>query len=124
MFVLKKTLIILLLGMYSFSVSGMTLHFNYCCGELSSIEFIATENCNEDSDPVACCSELEVQASLDDATHAKTFEFFNLLFESQLPQEISFNPSYSYIPRIIHAYDYSCLKPDRPLYLLNRVWRI
>lgn len=111
--------------MYSFSVSGMTLHFNYCCGELSSIELIPTENCNTDEDPVACCSELEVQASLDDATNSKTFEFFKLCCEALSCTHLSFKVS----PPPVSFEDYPDLVQStgsfgQPLYLLHRVWRI
>ncbi|MBX2938755.1 MAG: hypothetical protein KF880_01645 [Ferruginibacter sp.] len=122
---MKKFLIILLLGMYSFSVSGMTLHFNYCCGELSSIELIPTENCNQEDEPVTCCSELEVQASLDDATHSKTFEFFKLCCEAEhcLHQPFTVFPpgiQVEHYPDVIqHFFTYG-----QPLYLLHRVWRI
>lgn len=103
----------------------MTLHFNYCCGELSSIELIPSENCSQEDEPVTCCSELEVQASLDDATHAKTFEFFKGCCEAIQ----CIHTYYSLTPPAIGAADYPDLHPVRfteskPLYLLHRVWRI
>lgn len=46
---MKKGLVILLLLVYGFSVSGMAINLHYCCGKLKSVDLSATaKNCGGD----------------------------------------------------------------------------
>lgn len=37
---MKKFLVIMLLLVYGFSVTGMTISFHYCCGKLKSVDWV------------------------------------------------------------------------------------
>jgi hypothetical protein len=66
----KKILVILLLLVYGFSSTGMTLHFHYCCGKLDKVDFAAParkhcageENKKMGSKP--CCENKELNLKI------------------------------------------------------------
>jgi hypothetical protein len=108
--------------MYGFSVSGMTLHFNYCCGSFSSIELVPSDTCDEMMGEQKCCSDFQLHASNDDATFSKPLELIKFqaeafpitplcvfYIESTLMKEKSFFFRFETPPL------------QRPVYLKNRV---
>lgn len=110
--------------MFGFSISGMTLHFNYCCGELSSVEITPSENCDGMMGDKACCSEFELQASVDDATHFKPFELLKFVGEKHEPNEFLLVPDDVILLQQYYSTPHKVPLQKYPLYLLKREWLI
>lgn len=110
--------------MFGFSISGMTLHFNYCCGELNSIELTPSENCEGMMGNQPCCSEFELQASVDDATHFKPFELLKFISEVQTPFEFLLLPGDESVIQQQFSPPPAIPLQKYPLYLLKREWLI
>jgi hypothetical protein len=53
---LRKSLVAVLLALYSLSAIGMPLHFHYCKGELKHVTLLVQKGCHVEEAPVhACC---------------------------------------------------------------------
>jgi hypothetical protein len=81
----KKLTVILLLIIYGANVSGMTLHFHYCCGKLKSIDLnAATKNCfglmDHNMSKKKCCDNKQLTISI--KTDQKPVNALQLPFSS------------------------------------------
>ena len=65
---MKKFLVIVLMLMYGFSSTGMTLHLHYCCGKLDKIDFtpVKEKHCGagHKMGKKSCCDNKEVSLQL------------------------------------------------------------
>ena len=67
---MKKLLAIVILLVYGLSSTGMTVHFQYCCGMLEKIDFVppVTKHCAGDKgikiDSKKCCDDKEVNLKI------------------------------------------------------------
>jgi hypothetical protein len=133
---MKRSAILLLLFVYSFSAMGMTIHLHFCCGHLHSFSFLHSEEppcCNKkmhdrNEKPVIsrkCCNSQVVSLTVKDNQLTKSGSF--------LPK-ISF--SGMYLPVMLPAYaqpfpqkssfsfDHAPPELNDPVYLLTRNFRI
>lgn len=80
---MKKLFAIMLLLMYGFSSTGMTLHLHYCCGKLDAIDLSPVEDghCGGDHKVVkkTCCDEKQV--SLKIKSEQNLAKFLNPVFQ-------------------------------------------
>ncbi|HEX5669734.1 MAG TPA: hypothetical protein VFX73_13070 [Chitinophagaceae bacterium] len=64
---MKKFLVILLMLVYGYSATGMTLHLHYCCGKLKSIEWspVSDNECGEKHNmgTKPCCETKQISSS-------------------------------------------------------------
>jgi hypothetical protein len=64
---MRKTLVILLMLVYGYSATGMTLHLHYCCGKLKSIEWspVTDNECGEKHNmgTKPCCETKQISSS-------------------------------------------------------------
>jgi hypothetical protein len=82
---MKKLLVIMLMLMYGFSSTGMTLHLHYCCGKLDAIDLSpAKENhcgAGHKMSKKSCCDDKQVSLKL--KSEQSPAKFLNPVF--QLP---------------------------------------
>lgn len=65
---MKKLIAIIVLLVYGFSSSGMTLHFHYCCGQLDKVDFSPAkfDNCGAATKVISkwCCNDQQVDLKI------------------------------------------------------------
>ncbi len=127
-FQLKKLLIILLMFVYGFSASGMTVQFHYCCGKFKNVDWtpVKRSGCGNEhkmgSKP--CCETKQVIANASDhfnfLEEAKSLKFCDAIIESQYvgirqcPVRITITVAHIQSPPSI----------DFPLYIQHCVFRL
>lgn len=94
---MKKFLVVLLLLVYGFSVTGTSLHLHYCCGKLHQIDFAPAkkDRCDDGhmrmKSKASCCKEKEVAFKISgEQVHVKNFlpKFAVPAFSSILPLQL------------------------------------
>jgi hypothetical protein len=123
----KKFFLYIILALYGFSVTGMTIQFNYCCDELVGVELVpSNDHCDEENNVDACCKAIHVHPINDIPTTLKNDEVQKkiqvvlpspqvLVVEPIIIPETVIND----FPKVSDLFVY-----PRPLYLLHRVWLI
>lgn len=65
---MKKLIAIIVLLVYGFSSSGMTLHFHYCCGQLDKVDFSPAkfDKCGAATKVISkwCCNDQQVDLKI------------------------------------------------------------
>lgn len=128
---MKKLLAILILMVYGLSSTGMTLHFQYCCGKFEKIDLvpISTKNCAGDNGikeaNKKCCDDKEVHLKISsDQSASKILLAASYPIEIKTAQPDFFlcNPleTKKLLPEVFAPPPLSPL----PLFILNSVFRI
>ena len=80
---MKKLFAIVLLLMYGFSSTGMTLHLHYCCGKLDGIDLspVKDDHCSGSHKLIkkTCCDEKQVSLKL--KSEQNLAKFLNSVFQ-------------------------------------------
>jgi hypothetical protein len=91
---MKKLFAIMLLLVYGFSSTGMTLHLHYCCGKLDAIDLspVKDEHCGGKHKLIkkSCCDEKQVSLKL--KSEQNPAKFLNPVF--QLPAIKTVQPDF------------------------------
>lgn len=88
---MKKLVVILLLVLYGFSSTGMTLHFHYCCGKLAKVELTPVKDtCGKEhkNSKKPCCDEKQLSLKVK-ADHKGEEAAKLLLAPATLPKSYS-----------------------------------
>ena len=127
---MRKLLVILLMLVYGYSASGMTLHLHYCCGKLKGIEWspVADNDCGEKHNmgTKPCCETKQINSSKStDQDHTllvtEPVKFSKeAIFVYSDPTPVSTNTKEPAKPGLAHSPPYS----SAPLFIKYCVFRI
>jgi hypothetical protein len=128
---MKKILLIILLVVYSGSSIGVTIHFHYCGGSLSKVDFAANENSARKNgnarhdDSNKCCEDGQVELRIGDYQYLQKVELN--YFPAQILQQRYDNNIHRFFENSLLvkrvAYNQRFSKRQR-LFLMYRDFRI
>src|SRR6476659_6413428 len=122
---MKKILVIMLMLVYGFSSTGMTLQLHYCCGKLKSVELAPVNDpgCGNQhkmgSRPCCETKNIKSQTKADQDSYQLVFKIFNPftpgLFQTSGSELLV---SANDLPVVVHGYASPPIQ-SRSLFLLN-----
>ena len=95
---LKKSGAILLVLLYTLTVSGFAINLHYCGKLLASVKISApTESCTKGMHKMKCCNDKQIQVKVKDAHQNASFNFIAKTFAFDIPKTFlnSFLPALS-----------------------------
>ena len=126
---MKKLAVILIMLLYGFTSTGMTLQLHYCCGKLKSVEFFATEkkDCgmSHKMGSKPCCETKEFSGN-QHSDQLLQLQAINLMVApADIPAPVAHTPEIILPQTITHeASDTSPPDASTPIFIRNCVFRI
>lgn len=86
---LKKSGAILLVLLYTLTVSGFAINLHYCGKLLASVKISApVESCNKSMKKMKCCNDKQIHVKVKDAHQNASFNFIAKTFAFDIPKNI------------------------------------
>lgn len=126
---MKKLAVILIMLLYGFTSTGMTLQLHYCCGKLKSVELFATEkkDCgmSHKMGSKPCCETKEFSGN-QHSDQLLQLQAINLMVApADIPAPVAHTPEIILPQTITHeASDTSPPDASTPIFIRNCVFRI
>lgn len=133
-FIMKRSLLTLLILFYLGTTSGMTVHFHYCMGKLASWGFTQPEStmckiCKapKKSSGKSCCKDDYKQAKVDKSQKTSTTVYQFQPLTALQPDKTNWNLAYVPVPLETGKASLSHAPPligDTPVFIRNCTFRI